>query len=46
MKTIELPVLPLEAKTLLEKRQGLKNYLEHLKHLKMLCLVPSNGLNK
>tara|TARA_R100000742_G_C4254324_1_gene72372 strand:+ start:669 stop:821 length:153 start_codon:yes stop_codon:yes gene_type:complete len=47
MKTIALPVLSLEAKTLLGKRQTLKNYLEHLQQAqgKMLCLVPSNGLN-
>ena len=46
MKQAQLPVYSLEAKTLLGKRQALKNYLEHWQKMQMLCLVPSNGLNK
>jgi len=46
MKQAQLPVYSLEAKTLLGKRQALKNYLESLRQMQMLCLVPSNGLNK
>ena len=48
MRTIKLPVLSLEAKKLLGKRQTLKNYLEHLQQAqgKRLCVIPSNGLNK
>tara|TARA_R100000152_G_C6749211_1_gene172862 strand:+ start:491 stop:637 length:147 start_codon:yes stop_codon:yes gene_type:complete len=48
MKQVQLPIYSLEAKTLLGKRQALKNYLEHLQQAqgRMLCVVPSNGLNK
>tara|TARA_Y100001951_G_scaffold56803_1_gene45040 strand:+ start:1342 stop:1482 length:141 start_codon:yes stop_codon:yes gene_type:complete len=46
MKQAQLPSYSLEAKTLLGKRQALKNYLESLQKKQMHCLVPSNGLNK
>ena len=48
MKEPQLPVYSLEAKTLLGKRQALKNYLEHLQQAqgKRLCVVPSHGLTK
>ncbi len=46
MKEPQLPIYSLEAKKLLGKRQALKNYLESLQKMQMLCLVPSNGLNK
>ena len=46
MKEALLPVYSLQDQKLLRDRQAVKNYLEHWQKMQMLCLVPSNGLNK
>ena len=46
MRQAQLPVYSLQDQKLLRDRQTIKNYLEHWQQMQMLCLVPSNGLNK
>tara|TARA_R100000995_G_C3426316_1_gene96353 strand:+ start:583 stop:723 length:141 start_codon:yes stop_codon:yes gene_type:complete len=46
MESLQLPVYSLQDQKLLRDRKAVKNYLEHWQQMQMLCLVPSNGLNK
>ena len=46
MEPLKLPIYSLQDQKFLRDRRAVKNYLEHLQKIQMLCLVPSNGLNK
>tara|TARA_R100000152_G_C6715547_1_gene142385 strand:- start:629 stop:769 length:141 start_codon:yes stop_codon:yes gene_type:complete len=46
MESLQLPNYSLQDQKLLRDRRAVKNYLEHWQKMQMLCLVPSNGLNK